>query len=123
MIHLYERHQLLLQWINSNLQGEGKKFLPEPYNWRNYGEMNQEFVEKYQGTSLATAKKLLKESHQQVMSMLRLFKNEELFQKKQFAWIGNTTLGSYFISSTASHYEWGIKKVTRYKKYKVRKFN
>ena len=31
-------------------------------------------------------------------------------KRKKFDWTGNTTLGSYFISSTASHYDWAIKK-------------
>jgi hypothetical protein len=32
LIHLYEWHQLLLNWINDNRKGEQKPFLPEPYN-------------------------------------------------------------------------------------------
>ncbi len=40
LIHLYEWHQLLLNWVHSNQSGEAKPFLPEPYNWKTYGEMN-----------------------------------------------------------------------------------
>ena len=32
LIHLYEWHQLLLNWINSNQNGEKKPFIPKPYN-------------------------------------------------------------------------------------------
>ena len=32
LIHLYEWHQLLLNWINSNQNGEEKPFIPKPYN-------------------------------------------------------------------------------------------
>ena len=32
LIHLYEWHQLILSWVNSNKNGEEKPFLPKPYN-------------------------------------------------------------------------------------------
>ena len=40
LIHLYEWHQLLLSWVQANQNGEEKPFLPRPYNWKTYGEMN-----------------------------------------------------------------------------------
>jgi hypothetical protein len=36
LIHLYEWHQLLLNWVNANRKGEQKPFLPAPYNWKTY---------------------------------------------------------------------------------------
>ena len=48
LIHLYEWHRLVLNWINSNRKGEEKPFLPEPHNWKTYGDMNVEFWKKYQ---------------------------------------------------------------------------
>ena len=33
LVHLYEWHQLLLDWVQANLDGENRTFLPEPYNW------------------------------------------------------------------------------------------
>ena len=42
LIHLYEWQQLILNWVHSNQKGEEKPFLPEPYNWKTYGDMNVE---------------------------------------------------------------------------------
>lgn len=50
------------------------------------------------------------------MSLAEEFDNAELFENKKFDWTGNTTLGSYFISSTASHYDWAIKKIKQSQK-------
>ena len=33
LIHLYEWHQLLLDWIVSNQMGESKLFIPKPDKW------------------------------------------------------------------------------------------
>lgn len=116
LIHLYEWHQLLLNWVQSNQNGDNKPFIPEPYNWRNYGEMNAEFWKKHQSTSLEEAKTMLQNSHTAVMQLAETFTNEELFSKGVYKWVGGSTLGSYFVSSAANHYEWAMKKLKEHKK-------
>lgn len=75
--------------------------------------MNVAFWEKHQATTLPKAKGLLKDSHAEVMKLLDHFSQEELFSKHSFSWTGTTTLGAYFISATASHYDWAIKKLKK----------
>ncbi|WP_413111895.1 ClbS/DfsB family four-helix bundle protein [Thaumasiovibrio sp. DFM-14] len=111
LVHLYEWHQLLFNWINSNISGENVSFLPEPYNWKTYGQMNIEFFNKHQGTELLSAKVLVKESHKAALELTSTFSNEELFTKRHFDWTGTTTLGSYCISAMPSHYDWALKKL------------
>lgn len=110
-IHLYEWHQLLLNWVEANQNGRIKPFLPAPYNWKNYGQMNAAFWKKHQSTTYEEAKKLLLDSHGKVMDMIGEYSNEELFEKKHFSWTGTTNMGSYCISATSSHYEWAAKKI------------
>lgn len=116
LVHLYEWHQLLLTWISSNQNGDTRPFLPPPYNWRTYGNMNMKFWEKHQNTSLDKAKAMLETSHREVMALADTFSDEELFQKGVFEWVGGSTLGSYFVSNTASHYNWAIKKLKAHRK-------
>lgn len=111
LIHLYEWHQLLLNWVRANKAGENKSFLPAPYNWKTYGDMNVEFWKKHQSTSLEEAKRMLTGSHEEVMALLEEFPNEELFSKGVYQWVGGSTLGSYFVSVTSSHYDWAMKKL------------
>ena len=119
LIHLYEWHQLLLNWINSNQNGEEKPFIPKPYNWKTYGNLNVEFWKKHQGTPYADAEKMLKKTHKEVMKLIERFSNDELFSKKYFDWTGTTTLGSYCVSATSSHYDWAIKDIKKaLKKYR-----
>ena len=114
LVHLYEWHHLLLDWVQANRNGESKPFLPEPYNWRTYPAMNMAFWEKHQGTSLAEAKEKLKESHKNVMVLIANYSNDELFGKGALAWTGTSPLGSYCVSVTASHYDWAMKKIRRH---------
>ena len=116
LVHLYEWHQLLLSWIHSNQSGNKANFLPEPYNWKTYPQMNIGFWEKHQQTPLKEAVQLLKESHSDVINLIDSFSNEELFTNKYFSWTGTTSLGSYCVSATSSHYDWAMKKIKKHKK-------
>ena len=116
LIHLYEWHQLILNWVNANQNGEPKPFIPSPYNWKTYGEMNMGFWEKHQKTSLLESKEMLNKSHEAVMSLAASLTNEELFSKHVFKWVGESTIGSYFVSATSSHYDWAIKKLKSHQK-------
>ena len=116
LIHLYEWHQLILNWVESNQKGEEKPFLPDPYNWRTYGDMNVEFWKKHQNTSLEEATRALEKSHKDVLELAEKFTNEELFSRKVYKWVGGSTLGSYFVSATSSHYDWAIKKLKAHQK-------
>jgi len=112
LIHLHEWHRLLLNWVKSNQNGEAKPFIPAPYNWKTYGVMNVEMIwEKHQNTPYEKSREMLKESHAEVIKLIESFTNDELFAKQSFSWVGGSTLGSYCVSVTASHYDWAMKKI------------
>jgi hypothetical protein len=50
------------------------------------------------------------------MELANDFSNGELFSKGIFPWVGGSTLGSYFVSATSSHYNWAMKKIRKFKK-------
>ena len=116
MIHLYEWHQLMLHFVDENKDGKNVPFLPKPYTWRTIANMNQVLWEKHQGTSFEEARKLLSGSHGEIMKRIHCFTNEELFLSKAFPAVGGSTLGSYFVSSTSSHYDWAMKKIKAHQK-------
>lgn len=118
LVHLYEWHQLLLNWVKSNQNGDTRPFLPEPYNWKTYAQMNVGFWEKHQSTPYSKSKEILKVSHADVMEIIDAFTNDEMFTKNHLPWTGTSTLGSYCVSATSSHYDWAIKKIKQHIKTK-----
>ena len=116
LVHLYEWHQLLIEWVISNTKGQTAPYLPEPYNWKTYGDMNVEFWKKHQTTTLDEARAMLAKSHEEVLRLAESFPDEELFTKGVYKWVGGSTLGSYFISVTSSHYDWALKKLKAHRK-------
>ena len=115
LIHLYEWHLMLLNWVKANQSGCAKPFLPEPYNWKTYGVMNIEVIwRKHQNTPYASSIEMLKDSHSEALGLIESFSEDELFVKQYFSWTGGTNLGSYCISVTSSHYDWAIKKIKKH---------
>ena len=105
-----------MTWIHSNQKDHERPFLPEPYNWKTYGEMNVAFWKKHQKTSLEEVTRLLEQSHREVLELIEVFSNDELFTKGVYKWTGGTSLGSYFVSNTSSHYDWALKKLKAHRK-------
>lgn len=115
-IHLHEWHQLLINWLVTNLNNQSSTFLPTPYNWKTYGDMNMMFWEKHQITSYDHAEQMVKDSHREIMSIIINLDEKELFEKGYYDWSGKTSIGSYCVSATCSHYEWAKNKIKRHRK-------
>lgn len=111
LVHLYEWHLLLTHWVEGNLAGEQTDFLPKPYTWKTYGDMNLEIWRKHQTTNYEDAKQKLLDSHAKVMTLIDQFDEASLFVKQHYSWTGSTSVGTYCVSSTSSHYDWAIKKL------------
>ena len=114
LIHLHEWQNMMKLWYGVGMSGE-MPVTPAPgYTWRTTPELNQKIWKAYQDTSLEEAKKLLTGTHREIMELIKKHSNEELFSKNIYPWTKTSTLGSYLISSTSSHYDWAIKKIKKY---------
>ena len=40
----------------------------------------------------------------------------ELFEKRRYRWTGSTSVGSYAVSATTSHYDWAMKHLRKSRK-------
>lgn len=116
LMHLYEWHGLMLKWVENNKGGIRKPFLMEGFSWKTYGAMNVVFWENCQRTSLEEAKQLLDKSHSEILEAIEKMSNEELFSKGTYDWVGGSTIGSYYVSVTSSHYDWAMKKIKAHRK-------
>lgn len=114
LMHLYEWHILLINWLKSNQDGIEISFIPKPFTWKTHGEMNNTFLEKNKEVSFEDSLEKLKSTHVLVMEMLDTFSDEQLFTKKRYSWAGTGTLASFFIANTSSHYLWANKKIKVY---------
>jgi len=118
LVHLYEWQMLMLQFVDNNKSDSVivRPFLPDGYTWKNYGDMNLMIWDRHQQTSLQDALQLLEGTHHQLLELAHHYSNEELFTKKYYRWTGTTNLGSYFVSTLSSHYDWALNKLKAHRK-------
>ncbi|MCE7997152.1 MAG: ClbS/DfsB family four-helix bundle protein [Roseivirga sp.] len=113
LMHLHEWHLMLLGWYEAGITGKKPEMPAKGYTWKSMPELNRKIQEQYADTSLAEAQATLSDSYQQIRSTIEKHTNEELFEKKRYKWTGSTSMGAYFISATASHYDWAFKLVKK----------
>ncbi|MDR0791426.1 MAG: ClbS/DfsB family four-helix bundle protein [Methanomassiliicoccaceae archaeon] len=111
LTHLYEWHQLVLSWVANNENGEKRSFLPPGITWANYQIMNVSFFEKHQNTSYDESKRMVRESHEQMIALMEVYSEEELFDKNAFNLGLRSSIAEYCRAATSSHYNWAITKV------------
>lgn len=114
LIHLHEWHNMMANWYAEGMAGQ-KPAIPAPgYTFRTTPALNLKIWEACQQTPLSEAKVLLQQSHQQMTSLIQAHSDEELFTKKFYTWTNTSSLGSYLVSATSSHYDWALKKVKKH---------
>ncbi len=116
LCHLHEWHLMMERWYTEGMAGKKPAMPREGYTWKTIPEMNREIWKQYQGTSLKDAVTLLKKSHKKMMTLIEKHSDEELFTAKKYPWTGTSSLGSYFVSATSSHYDWALKTIKIIKK-------
>ena len=114
--HLHEWHLMMETWYKVGMSGKKPAIPAEGYTFQTLPKLNQKIWEKYKGTELKKSITMFKKSYKDVMALIEKHNDDELFTKKKFQWTGTTSLGSYFISATSSHYDWGLKTIKPLKK-------
>ena len=90
-------------FVQNIRDGQPKDYLPDEYR-KNYHEMDRMLVERHQSTSLDEAKRLLEQTHHEMMDLADSFTDEQLFRKGVFKTTYTTTMAAYFASVTTSPY-------------------
>ncbi len=111
LVHLHEWHRLLIDWVEANLAGEERTFLPGPYTWEDFEPMNVGFRDQHAGTTVDEALVMVGESRARARTLIADRTDEELFTNRYYPWTGTTSLGAHCVSVTSSHDEWAMKKI------------
>ncbi|KAA3646397.1 MAG: DfsB family protein [Chloroflexi bacterium] len=116
LAHLKAWHEMFFTWYEVGSQGE-KPEMPAPgYTWKTTPELNEKIYQEHRGQPYETIVDGLHATHQKMMALISSHSDEELFTKKKYKWTGSTSLGSYAVSASSSHYQWAIDLIKKWKK-------
>ena len=113
LAHLHQWHMLFLRWYEVGMNGN-KPDMPAPgYTWKTVPALNRKIWKEYQEVDLKNVMLLFNDSYAQLQAVISEHSDQDLFEKRKYAWTGSTSLGAYLISSTSSHYDWAYKQIKK----------
>ncbi|MBR5982427.1 MAG: ClbS/DfsB family four-helix bundle protein [Bacteroidales bacterium] len=97
LVHIHEWQVLMRIFVQNIRDGHPKDYLPEEYR-KNYLEMEKALLEKHQSTTLAEARNLLRQTHDEMYRLAESFSEEDLFTKGFYKSTYTTNMSAYFLS-------------------------
>lgn len=116
LAHLHHWHLMMLDWYTVGMTGAKPDIPAKGYTWKTTPALNKWIWEKYNDTELKEVRSMLQGSFEDLRKVIQSHSNDELFEKKRYKWTGTTSLGSYLVSATSSHYDWALKLIKKGKK-------
>jgi hypothetical protein len=116
LAHLDAWHRMFLQWERVGRTGEVAAMPAPGYSWKATPALNMEIHQRHADDCWEDVMASLRESHAQVREVIESYGDEELFEKKRYRWTGSTSVGSYAVSATTSHYDWAMKHLRQSRK-------
>lgn len=113
LAHIHHWHSMMLEWHRVGMAGDKPSMPAEGYTWKTVPDLNRAIWQHYQQTELSEIRAKLQQSFAEVQALMQAHSDEELFTKKYYHWTGSTSLGSYLISASSSHYAWAHKLIKK----------
>jgi hypothetical protein len=76
--------------------------------------LNDQIRQRTLGDSWDDVMCRLHTSHAAIRAVVSDYSEGDLFAKRRFAWTGSTSVGSYAVSATTSHYDWARTLIRRF---------
>ena len=111
--HLREWQRMMLTWYRDGMAGHAPDMPAPGHTWRTLPMLNAEIWARYQDTTDQEVRQGLAETHAQLRAIVVSHTEAELFEKQHYPWTGSTSLASYLVSATSSHYSWATTKLSR----------
>ncbi|MEL6891122.1 MAG: ClbS/DfsB family four-helix bundle protein [Actinomycetota bacterium] len=116
LAHLHAWQEMSLGWERAGRAG-GRPAIPaEGYTFSQTPELNAEIHRRSRDDDWEDVCERLRSTHADLRSVIGSYEDGELFAKGRFAWTKSTSVGSYLVSATSSHYAWASKLIRAWAK-------
>lgn len=116
LAHLHHWHLLMLDWYRVGMSGAKPEMLAPGYSWKTVPALNFEIWRRYQISTTDSVLRMLDESYAEIQKVIAAHTDEDLFAKRRYRWTGSTSLVSYLVSASSSHYDWAYRLIKKMKK-------
>lgn len=120
LAHLDAWHEMFLGWEEIGSAGEMPVMPAVGYRWSETPALNEAIWLRTKSDSWEMTLEHLHSSYQRVRAVIESYEADALFEKQRYRWTGTTSVGSYAVSATSSHYTWARKLVGAFQKSPAR---
>lgn len=121
LAHLTAWEQLLLSWYDAGLRGKmPSRPVPVGMSRNAIDALNQDIFEQNQKRPLASVFVEFQSSYQQVLAMVQIVPEEDMFEPGRYSWTGQLILADYIASNTCNHYLWAKTQIQKWMKVRMR---
>ncbi len=113
LAHLTAWEQMFLGWYSTGRRGDDPITPAAGFNWQQIPALNEQIYQQHRALPLEDVLAQFHRSYAQIAAALTGMSHEELFTPKVYRWTKTTTLGSYAVSATCSHYAWARKEIRK----------
>jgi hypothetical protein len=112
LAHLTAWEQLLLNWYNAGLHDKSP-LLPVPVGMSKNAidALNQDIFEQNRHKSLSSVLSEFQASYLQVLKLVQVVSEEDMFKPGKYAWTGRFIFADYIAGNTCNHYLWAKTKI------------
>ena len=114
LAHLDAWHELVLAWERAGRAGEPVAIPAPGLTWAQLPALNDQIWQRTRNDAWDDVITRLHASHAAIRAVVSDYSEEDLFSKRRFAWTGSTSVGSYAVSATTSHYDWARTLIRRF---------
>jgi hypothetical protein len=109
--HLVDWEQRWIGWYLAGKRGE-TVITPEPgYNWRQMGQLNEKYRQKYKDRRLEDVLADFHASYQQIMHLVEEISEDEMLTLNVHSWTGKLPLIAWIAGNTYEHYHWAVQMI------------
>lgn len=113
LAHLDAWHELFLGWEEMGRAGSIPAMPAPGFTWKDTPALNAAIWRATRDDSFENVRRRLLRSYDHVRATVEAY-GDDLFETGIYPWTGSTSVGSYAVSATSSHYEWARKLVRRF---------
>ena len=114
--HLDAWHEMFLLWEAAGAAGETIEMPAPGYTWKDTPALNDEIYQRVRNDRYEDVVARFDNSYQRVRNVVDGYDPEDLATKRRFKWTGSTSVLSYAVSASSSHYDWARQLIRKYKK-------
>jgi len=109
--HMSDWQKRVLDWYRAGKRGEIPQAPDPDFGWDQIDEINESIYQRHRDEPLQQVRANFDTSWQQILAAVIAMSEQELFQPRQYPWLGDYILADVIANNTTDHYAEHLKSI------------